>query len=138
MKKFEESMFFILDTVSDGIYVAILRGKDELASIKLEKEESRKSEAIIFKTIKDLFKRTKLGFDDIDCYGVINGMGSWTGARIGVAIIKAFTLGGSQKIIELEKMDISDLEEKYKNNSFVRLDKLEPRYEEYIVRTKSV
>jgi len=137
MKKFEETTFLILDCVSDGIYVAIFYGDKEITSKKLTKEESRRSESVIFCLIKEIFVKSKMTFADIDCHVVGIGVGSWTGARIGVSIIKALCLANKKPILGIvEDIKIETIKQKYNTNEFTRIEDLEPYYDgkPYVVK----
>jgi len=137
VKKFSESVFFILDSVTDGICVAIFRGDVEMSSKKLNKENSRKSENVIFGVIKDVLANAKIAFPDVDCYAVATGAGSWTGARIGVTVVKALCMVNERPVIEMrDSVNIDEIKRKFETTEFVPIKDLEPYYDgkAYVVK----
>lgn len=83
-----------------GIDIA---GIQDFASL----EASAKQSENILKTIDDLLKRNDLTIKDNDAFGIVVGPGSFTGLRIGLALIKGFCAGLSKdcKVVPISSLD---------------------------------
>ena len=69
------------------------------------KVESPYSENImqsVQKTLIDASTEIK----DIDCFGVVNGPGSFTGIRIGMSVIKGFLCGANKKCVSINSFEL--------------------------------
>jgi len=100
-----------LDTVSDGISVTL--GD---VFIKVEIPDKKMKDKMVNDVVKQAMNAAGLGFGDLDQYSVVVGPGSWTGARVGVAVIKAYclamdlpviarTLDGKEKIVSGSELE---------------------------------
>lgn len=65
-----------------------------------------KTASIIIPTISRILKKLKLGLNDFDCFSIGLGPGSFTGLRIGVSTIKAFSFCVKKKIIGISSLDV--------------------------------
>lgn len=54
---------------------------------------------------EDMLSSLRLGFDDIDCYAVTVGPGSFTGVRIGVSLVKGLAFGRNLPIVEVSTLE---------------------------------
>ena len=82
----------------------------KVASVAIQKEEAITMHSIsneithsekLLPLIDSTLKEVKLTINDIDTYAVINGPGSFTGLRIGLATLKAFAMITQAKIFSL-------------------------------------
>jgi len=76
-----------MNTVDSGITV---RAGD--VTIHKPTPDIKQKDKLVNTVVKDAMQQAKLSFADITHYEVVVGPGSWTGARVGVAIIKAYCL----------------------------------------------
>lgn len=67
--------------------------------------EKRHSETLI-PILKRLLLRAKLGLGDIDFFCVGRGPGSFTGLRIGIAMIKGFCFSLKKRLVSIPTLDI--------------------------------
>ncbi len=92
-----------IDTTTKVASVAILNNdKITCNLISNEITHSEKLLPLINSTLVSL----NLTLKDIDMYAVINGPGSFTGIRIGLATLKAFSMVDNKKIFSLSSTDL--------------------------------
>jgi len=69
-----------------------------------------------------------------DAFAIVQRAGSWTGSRVGVVAVKAWSYATGKPIIELPEEDMELAKQKYLAGEFTDLRKLEPFYDsEFIV-----
>lgn len=68
-------------------------------------EDEKQSEFLML-NIDKFLKENSLLLSDIDMFGVINGPGSFTGIRVGVATIKAFSYALNKEIVCCSVFDV--------------------------------
>lgn len=56
--------------------------------------------------IDEALKENNLSLNDIDMYSCINGPGSFTGIRIGLSTLKAFSFVDNKKIFSMSSLDL--------------------------------
>lgn len=67
---------------------------------------ARKLETSLIKAIDRLLHRAQCKLNQIECFGVGIGPGSFTSLRVGCALMKAMAFVGGQKIIGLSSLDL--------------------------------
>lgn len=81
-----------------------------LVSEKLNKthtlKENEKQSEFLMLNIDTFLKENKLQLSDMDIFGVINGPGSFTGIRVGIATIKAFAYALGKKVVSCSVFDV--------------------------------
>lgn len=60
----------------------------------------------IMGTIQQTLKDANLSVSDIDCFGVVTGPGSFTGIRIGMAVVKGLICGLNKKCIAINSFEL--------------------------------
>ena len=121
----EKSLF--LDTVNDGITVHVGDVK-----LHVETPDKKKKDKMVNTVVKQAMEQAGLELSDIDSYKVVTGPGSWTGARVGVAVIKAYCMAHDRPVMALPEGKImrgSELEPTYDREFIVTLPKTKPRHE---------
>lgn len=102
-----------IDTTTKVASVAILNnGKITQNSISNEITHSEKLLPLIDSTLKE----SNLTLKDIDMYSVINGPGSFTGIRIGLATLKAFSMVDEKKIFSMPSTTLISYKTYMENN----------------------
>ncbi len=97
--------FIAIDTTMSQLSLAIsVKGKDKAVVIDAQ---SKKHNSMLMPQIDKLLKDVDCQIDDIDVFGVVNGPGSFTGIRIGIATINAFNLALNKKIIEITALELA-------------------------------
>ena len=91
-----KSVILKLDTVSDGVTVSI-NDKVFFEPTPDKKQKDKLVNSVVMRAMDAL----GLGFPDITEYEVVVGLGSWTGARVGVAVIKAYYMAHPRPITAL-------------------------------------
>ena len=61
----------------------------------------------IMPMIDKLLKQNNISVDDIDAYAVNNGPGSFTGVRIGVAVVKGMAFKDNKDCYEVSRTSLS-------------------------------
>ena len=80
--------FLGLDTSKSKTYIVLINDDKEIVKVL---EETRKVSENLLVEIDSLLKSENIELNDIDYLGAITGPGSFTGIRIGMATIKAFS-----------------------------------------------
>lgn len=92
-----------IDTSTAVLSVAIVSDDKVLAeySINNLKMHSQK----IMLVIDEVLKCCNMGIEDIDCYAVATGPGSFTGLRIGICTIKGFAYATEKPVVGIPTLD---------------------------------
>jgi len=92
-----------MDTSSDICSVAIL--EDNIVLKELHIDDIKTHSEKLMPLISNIFEECKLNLDDIDLIACSKGPGSFTGIRIGLATVKAFTDSKNIKSIGISSLD---------------------------------
>lgn len=60
----------------------------------------------IIKAVSTALEQADLSLQDIDCFGVVNGPGSFTGIRIGMAVIKGMLCGLEKPCVQINSFEL--------------------------------
>jgi len=66
----------------------------------------RQNSKIIFEVIDDLLKKSKINLAEIDVYVVNCGPGSYTGVRIGMAVVKTFAQVHKKPVVSVNSLEL--------------------------------
>ena len=66
----------------------------------------RKNSKIIFEIIDELLKNTELKLAEVDAYVINCGPGSYTGVRIGMAVVKTFAQVNKKPIVPVTSLEL--------------------------------
>jgi tRNA threonylcarbamoyl adenosine modification protein YeaZ len=80
-------------------------------------DENEKQSEFLMLNIDRFLKENSLNISDIDAFGVVSGPGSFTGIRVGVATMKAFSYALNKKIVGTTVFDI--VKDEVKNGVFI-------------------
>ncbi len=94
--------FLGLDTSKSKTYIVLINDDKEIVKVL---EETRKVSENLLVEIDSLLKSENIELNNIDYLGAITGPGSFTGIRIGMATIKAFSGALGQKIVSLNAFE---------------------------------
>jgi tRNA threonylcarbamoyladenosine biosynthesis protein TsaB len=106
-----------LDTSSSFLYCAIVKNDECISEIKLKLDKDLSSLAL--SQIHNLFITTSTRPDDIDKILVVNGPGSFTGIRVGLAIAKTFAWGLNKKISTISSLEAMAVSNKNNYDYFI-------------------
>ena len=106
-------------TGTAGTGVSVTRDGESLISIGIE-GGIRQSETI-FKMIDDAFTYIDLEMKDIDAISILNGPGSFTGLRVGMAAAKAISYSLKKPIIPVDTLR-AIIAESYTENACAMID----------------
>ena len=92
-----------IDTATQAASCAVIEDNKLLGEITYN---YKKQHSVILMTIVDtLLKNVNTSIDDIDCFVVSNGPGSFTGLRIGMATIKGLSQGTNKPFVGISSLD---------------------------------
>ncbi len=91
-----------VDTATNAGGVALSRN-EELIGLVMMKTPLRYSERIIY-YVDFILRQHELQLEDVDCFAVATGPGSFTGLRIGIATVKAFSQGLSKPVVGISTL----------------------------------
>lgn len=95
--------FLGIDTTKD-IARIVLFANNKKQCFDLSVKEKH-SESLLF-SIDKILNENNLSLNDIDYYGIVNGAGSFTGIRVGLATIKAFGKVMKKQCVVLNNFEI--------------------------------
>lgn len=94
----------LIDTSSINLLVAIVKDGDILSFSKIEELRSISTELLV--EIKTSLEKNHLAITDIDTIFIVNGPGSFTGLRVGVAVAKTIAYTLHKKIIPISSLEL--------------------------------
>jgi len=98
------STILAIDSTTELLSISISENEKILSEIKDDK--SQKHMVNIIKDIDHVLKEANKAINDIDIYGVNLGPGDFTGGRIGISVIKIFSLLSNKPIFGFNCLDI--------------------------------
>ncbi len=93
-----------IDTSTDDLSLAIL--KDDRLAAKFHKKAHRRHSILLVPMIEKLIKKVKLKLNEIDCFAISVGPGSFTGLRIGVTVVKGLAYALKKRIVAVPTLDV--------------------------------
>lgn len=93
-----------IDTSS--IYLGLAVMKDGKVASRIHKKAVMAHSRILVPTINKILKKTGLKINDIDCFAISAGPGSFTGLRIGVTVVKGLAYSLKKKIVAVPTLDV--------------------------------
>ena len=93
-----------LDTSSKKLEVILVKDNEVLSKKELESINDHASHLVPF--IDEVLKENSMTTKDINKVFVVNGPGSFTGIRIGLSTLKAFSFVDNKKIFSLSSSDL--------------------------------
>lgn len=102
-----------VDTTTKIASVSIQKG-EEIFSNSIDNQITHSEK--LLPLIDETLKKCNLNLKDIDKFGLINGPGSFTGIRIGLATIKAFSHVYKKDIFSISSLELIALSYYLKNN----------------------
>lgn len=106
-----------LDTSTEKGSIAILENRDVVSALFLSQGKSY-SQSLI-PSIEFLLQQNSLSLKDMDGFAVSIGPGSFTGIRIGISCIKAFSLALNKKIAPISSLFALAYKLREFRNSFI-------------------
>ena len=93
----------IIDTTKKEAYIIAIN--DEKICVSVVGKEEKHSENLMGH-LEDALKNVGLNVNDVDCYGNVSGPGSFTGIRVGLTTLKAFSVVSNKPIINVSIFDV--------------------------------
>jgi tRNA threonylcarbamoyladenosine biosynthesis protein TsaB len=93
-----------IDTSSKVIHIALLN-KSKIFS--MEKDVRHGGYEDVLCLIKKVLTRNRVKIEDINCFGICVGPGSFTGIRIGLSLIKALAYSLNRPVVTYKSLDLS-------------------------------
>ena len=79
---------------------------------------NRRNSKIIFEVIDDLLKNADIKLAEVDAYVVNRGPGSYTGVRIGMAVVKTFAQVHKKPVVAVNSLELLAGQIRYLKNEF--------------------
>ena len=79
---------------------------------------NRRNSKIIFEVIDDLLKNADIKLAEVDAYVVNRGPGSYTGVRIGMAVVKTFAQVHKKPVVAVNSLELLAGQIRYLKNAF--------------------
>ncbi|HHU43627.1 MAG: tRNA (adenosine(37)-N6)-threonylcarbamoyltransferase complex dimerization subunit type 1 TsaB [Bacillota bacterium] len=99
--------FLAIDTTMDCIAIAISYGEKKIT--KLINEGKKRHNTILLSAIENLLTDNDIKLEDMDAFGVVVGPGSFTGIRVGVAVINAMSMALKKPIIGMTALELAKI-----------------------------
>ncbi len=96
--------YLLIDTTTSHVVISIVEHNEIL--VKYEDDIMSDMSSKILPIIKDCFDKVNFTIKDLDKIFVVNGPGSFTGIRIGVAIAKTLAWSLKKDIIPISKLEL--------------------------------
>ena len=96
--------YLLIDTTTSHVVISIVEHNEIL--VKYEDDIISDMSSKILPIIKDCFDKVNFTIKDLDKIFVVNGPGSFTGIRIGVAIAKTLAWSLKKDIIPISKLEL--------------------------------
>lgn len=93
-----------IDTSTDYLSLAISKGEKILA--RFHRKSNMRHSILLVPMIDDLLKKARIGLEDIDCFAISIGPGSFTGLRIGVTVVKGLAYALKKPIVAVPTLDV--------------------------------
>jgi tRNA threonylcarbamoyladenosine biosynthesis protein TsaB len=93
-----------VDTSGKNLTIALANGKTILQNVFLE--TNNRHSAILAPLIQEVLEKQNMTVDNVDCFAVCIGPGSFTGVRIGIAHVKAMAYSLEKPCIGISSLDI--------------------------------
>ena len=94
----------VLDTSSASMGIGYYDGQDCFEKITTPDPKSHNK--MLLKEIDELLTEHGVNVNELDCFGVVTGPGSFTGIRIGVATINAFAMATGKPVVEMTSLEV--------------------------------
>lgn len=105
-----------LDTTTERVVLAFKDGENN--DYFISEKGGKKHNAALLSYIDEFLSKNNCKLADIDVFGVNVGPGSFTGIRVGVATVNAFSLALNKKTVEITALDLPYTE----NGAIIMLD----------------
>ena len=79
---------------------------------------NRRNSKIIFEVIDDLLKNADIKLAEVDAYVVNRGPGSYTGVRVGMAVVKTFAQVHKKPVVAVNSLELLAGQIRYLKNEF--------------------
>ena len=96
------SLILSVSTSSHAVSVSLVKSGSVLSEQIITNSKSHTS--VLAPMIDEMFSSFAISCDDIDCYAVDIGPGSFTGVRIGVATVNGMALGSHKPVIGVNSL----------------------------------
>jgi len=97
-------LILAIDTSTDYLNLAVM--KEDKVIARFHRRSPMRHSTILIPTIDKVLKRARLGIEDIDCFAISIGPGSFTGLRIGVTTVKGLAYALKKRIVAVPTLDV--------------------------------
>ena len=103
-----------VDTSGSHLTVVIIKNQETF--VKYISDCGLQHSIVLMPAIEELLAEANLTINQIDCFGCNLGPGSFTGIRIGVSTIKAFSYAFNKKVFSVTSFDVLAYDKKGERN----------------------
>lgn len=97
--------FLAIDTTMPQLAIAVsANGKHKSYCYDIAPQ---KHNSVLLVKINEVLKDVGCTLNDMDCFGVVIGPGSFTGIRVGVATINAFAFALRKNVVEMTSLELA-------------------------------
>jgi len=93
--------YIAIDAAGSSLTV-VLRARGKYYTFK--EQNLRRTSAVLLPSVERLFDQAGVTLADMDCFGVTVGPGSFTGIRVGLVTVKAWSYAASKPIIAVNSL----------------------------------
>lgn len=98
------SLILAISTSSSAASISLVKSGSVLAEPMMNMCNQKSHTSALAPMIDELLASFAIGCDDIDCFAVDTGPGSFTGVRIGIATVNGLALGSGKPIIGISSL----------------------------------
>ena len=107
--------FLAIDTTMPQLAIAVsANGKHKSYWYDIAPQ---KHNSVLLVKINEVLKDVGCTLNDMDCFGVVIGPGSFTGIRVGVATINAFAFALRKNVVEMTSLELAVIPQRTKTYS---------------------
>ena len=114
-----------IDTSGDHLTVALIDG--ESVVYEFCQDTGLRHSISLMPYIESVLNKAKVNIKDVDVYSCVIGPGSFTGIRIGVSTVKAFSYANDKPVLPVTSFDVLEYNKPYGKNLTV----IDARHDNY-------
>ncbi len=101
------ALLLCIDTATEQAFVGLCKGSEIINSIS--NNDPKNHSAFLQTTVQNMMQAADVSFSQIDAFAVVNGPGSYTGLRVGLASAKGICYAAGKPLILLNTLEVMAL-----------------------------
>jgi len=98
----DSPLILAVDTTSEFGSVALRRGAETLAELHIHSPDG--FGRVIIQAIQDALTKANVRLDQVDCFASASGPGSFTGVRVGLAVVKGLAEAVNKPVVGISNL----------------------------------